>query len=184
MRYLRCAEALVMVGLAAVGPIGGCASQPSPPTADVAAIRARSPIVDPSHLRTTTTTITLTLRPVTDDGATPDATSGATPDPPTLLARDPLPALVAIDHAIDHRTRPLAGLLVPNATIANDVLRLFGDHTTPEYEVQSNDGTRANVFVGHQDGRAVVTLVRWNGEWLIAAVVDLETGPPTVVIES
>ncbi len=74
-------------------------------------------------------------------------------------------------------------MLVPKATIADDVQRLFAGSDPLQYELQSNDGIRANVFVEHDHGRAVVTLVRWDDEWLIGAVIRLQTGAPLVVVE-
>jgi hypothetical protein len=168
LRYLRGVGALAIGGL-----MSGCGAPTTPTTADVDAIRAA-----PDEPGEGATSAPTTLTTPTSNRPTPTARF----TPSWMSSDDPIDALRAIANAVERRTRPLATMLVPHATVAHDVRRLFATTGRSRYELQSNDGVRANVFVLHRNGRAVVTLVRWEGEWLIGAVVALQTEAPFVVV--
>lgn len=114
----------------------------------------------------------------------PDAVTVVAPGAARGSIRDPIAALRDIHDQLA-RAGPAASWrdrIVPGSSLADRPLAWLVPRSPRHYRLQSDDGARANVFVESPSGRSVVTLVRWNGAWRLAAVVSLVDRPPLVVI--
>lgn len=142
-------------------------------------------------------------RAAVDSAAPSSATTPATTDSPSTTvprsvadapslavtrAADPIVAARAIDTYLSWlAANPAAGdvrdVVAPGTKVWDASIEQVAPHAERSYRLQNNQGTRANVFVDDGDGRSVLTLLRWNGAWKLAAIIELQDGPPLIVID-
>lgn len=126
--------------------------------------------------------------PAVDRGAT----AAADPAPSLAAAHhtDPIAATRAIDRYLvwlytNSGQGDLAEIVVPGTELAaewHDELParlLEGDVV-----LRSGDGERAEVAVHGPRGRSLITLLRWDGRWRVAAVIALLDEEPIVIVDA
>lgn len=134
------------------------------------------------------------------DGSLDRATTTSAPTAIVERAERPAPEFPAIDLGVDDPHAALERILralgrtpidsaqwsIPNAAFEPGALetltRLAG--TDPRLETTRDDGVRADVIVTAADHRVIATLVRWEGEWRLGAIVELLAAPPLVIVDA
>jgi hypothetical protein len=122
--------------------------------------------------------------------APPAREAGADESDPVAAARDidefiaQLAARTAAGTTSDTTRGRLHDVVAPGTAVweASAAELAPPTHAPGEYELQSNDGTRAHVFADHGSTRRVLTLLRWEGHWKLAAIVVLHDAPPLVIL--
>ncbi len=170
---------------------GGCATlgdtAPEPalhPTSTPTPTGASSP--EPRRLGGPDTSV------VTTETATSIAPSALPSHPPSelrtidLSVRDPRIALERILRSLGRTRIDTAQWSIPDAEIEASALDTLAELATAaaSLETTRDDGVRADIIVRSGDHRAVVTLVRWEGDWRLGAIVELLDAPPLVIVDA